>query len=129
MTGPARSSRRAALAVLVAGFATNAGAGGSMDEDSKDPNAGPSYYGFVKDAVGALVPDARVSAGLKGGAAIVTRTDLLGIYRIPGFDKKVSPDDVTITCAKDGYKQVRTVRRPATDPAAPVETQCFLERQ
>lgn len=100
-----------------------------MDEDSQDPNAGPSYYGFVKDAAGALVPDARVSAELKGRGTIVTRTDLLGIYRIPGFGKEVNPDDVTITCAKDGYKQTRTVRRPAIDPAAPVETQCFLERQ
>src|SRR5581483_12427470 len=97
------------VALLVAGVATGwsgaARAGGSMDDDEPDPNAGPAYYGFVKDQRGASVSDAKVTARLKGRGMIVSRTDVLGVYKIPGFGKDVSPDEVEIACAKDGYAQ------------------------
>jgi len=64
----------------------------------------------------------------RGG--IVTRTDLLGTYKVPGFGKEVDPKDVEVSCDKPGYKQLRVVRRssPSTDPKIPVETECTLQR-
>jgi hypothetical protein len=113
---------------LAIGFVRAGHAGGSLDGDEPDPNAGPGYYGFVKDANGAVVADAKVMARLRGGT-FVTRTDALGAYNIPGFSKEVDPNDVEIACAQEGYKQSRVYRRP-TAPAAPaIETDCFLQRQ
>src|SRR5438309_12103021 len=107
-----------------------AGAGiGDDDEDSEEE--GPSYFGFVKDTNGATVPDAKVTVGIKDRGGIVTRTDALGAYKVPGFGKDVDPRDVEIACDKQGYKQLRTLRRmrsPNADPKIPVETECTLQR-
>jgi hypothetical protein len=100
-----------------------------MDDDEPDPNAGPAYYGFVKDASGASVADAKVTARLKGRGMIVSRTDVLGVYKIPGFGKDVKPEEVEIACAKDGYEQTRVYRRPFADDAQSIETECFLKKQ
>ena len=91
---------------------------------------GPSYFGFVRDTNGATVPDAKVTVGVKNRGGIVTRTDLLGTYKVPGFGKEVDPKDVEVSCDKPGYKQLRVVRRssPSTDPKIPVETECTLQR-
>ena len=126
-----RNGLLAAVIAIAVGLMLPAGvqAGGSMDDDAPDPDAGPSYYGFVKDSNGSLVPDAKVSAELKHSGMIVARTDLLGIYRIPGFGKEINTDDVTIACAKEGYKQTQVLRRPSSDAAAPVETNCTLQRE
>jgi hypothetical protein len=61
---------------------------------------------------------------------IVTRTDLLGTYKIPGFGKSVDPKDVDIECDKPGYKRVRVVRRSSasSDPKIPIETECILQK-
>jgi len=125
--------RGSLVALLVAGlFAGGNGvawAGGSMDDDEPDPNAGPAYYGFVKDERGSSMADAKVTARLKGRGMIVSRTDVLGVYKIPGFGKEVSPDEVEIACAKDGYVQSRVYRRPYADGAQAIETECFLKKQ
>jgi len=50
---------------------------------------------------------------------------------VPGFGKDVDPRDVEIACDKQGYKQLRTLRRmrsPNADPKIPVETECTLQR-
>jgi hypothetical protein len=125
-----RGSIAALLALgFVVGLPAFAHAGGSMDDDEPDPDAGPAYYGFVKDANGASVADAKVTARLKGRGMIVSRTDILGVYKIPGFGKDVKPDDVEIACAKDGYQQTRVDRRPAAPDATSIETECFLKKQ
>lgn len=103
-------------------------AGGDADEHDEDPEAGPIYYGFVKDHRGVLVGDAKVTAELKGKGSVIARTDILGVYKIPGFGKDTNPDDVTISCAKDGYKQARVLRKP-TEPGRAIETECYLQRQ
>ena len=106
--------------------------GGSGDEGPDDhQDNGPSYFGFVKDANGKIVPDAKVTAEIKGRGSVVTRSDKVGTYKLPGFGKEIDPKNVLISCSKDGYRQIRTFRR--TQPgkaavAAVVETECTLER-
>jgi hypothetical protein len=107
-----------------------AGGAGFGDDDDNSEEEGPSYFGFVRDAGGATVPDAKVTVGVKNRGGVVTRTDALGTYKVPGFGKDVDPKDVEVSCDKQGYKQLRVVRRsaPSTDPKIPVETECTLQR-
>jgi hypothetical protein len=124
------------MAALVAGIGLGcsgllwAGGTGFGDDDDNTEDEGPSYFGFVRDVNGVSVRDAKVTAELKDRGALVTRTDIMGVYKIPGFGKEVNPDEVQITCAKDGYKQARTLRRPrpSDDNKAPIEVECFLQR-
>jgi hypothetical protein len=130
--------RRKSLAAMVIGatciLATAVWAGGSGfgDDDDEAEDQGPSYFGFVKDTGGSTIPDAKVTVGIKDRGGVVTRTDLLGAYKVPGFGKDVDPKDVEITCDKEGYKQTRTLRRAmiaGADSKIPVETECTLQRQ
>jgi hypothetical protein len=108
-----------------------AGGAGFGDDDDNSEEEGPSYFGFVKDTNGATVPDAKVTVGIKNRGGIVTRTDALGAYKVPGFGMDVDPQDVEIACDKQGYMQLRTLRRmrsPNADPKIPVETDCTLQR-
>ena len=91
---------------------------------------GPSFFGFVKDARGAPIPDAKVTANVKGGVSFITHTTSVGMYKISNFSKQVNPQDVTISCAKEGYRQTRVLRRtaPKAEPGKPVETECRMER-
>jgi hypothetical protein len=118
----------AAAAFLVAALPGPLWAGGDADEHDEDPEAGPIYYGFVKDHRGVVIGDAKVTAELKGKGSVIARTDMLGVYKIPGFGKNTNPDDVTISCAKDGYKQTRVLRKPV-EPGRAIETECYLQRQ
>jgi hypothetical protein len=90
---------------------------------------GPSFFGFVREVGGAGINDAKVTGELKGGA-LVTATDILGLYKLPGFGKDVDPDQVGISCAKDGYKQANVVRRPhaPNDVKDPIEIDCYLQK-
>jgi hypothetical protein len=108
-------------------------AGGSNFGDDDDPEAdeGPSYFGFVRDTSGITIPDAKVTVGIANRGGVVTRTDALGAYKVPGFGKEVDPKDVEVSCAKDGYKQVKTVRRRGASDAVNaviIETECTLQR-
>lgn len=107
-----------------------AGGAGFGDDDENSEEEGPSYFGFVRDSGGATIPDAKVTAGVKGRGGVVTRTDLLGTYKVPGFGKDIDPKDVEVSCDKQGYRQARVVRRsaPNTDPKIPIETECTLQR-
>jgi hypothetical protein len=100
------------------------------DEDINSGANGPSFFGFVRVVDGPGIDDAKVTAELKGGA-LVTATDILGLYKIPGFGQGVNPDDVQISCAKSGYKQANVVRRPhpAGDIKDPIEVDCYLQKQ
>ena len=106
-------------------------AGGDLLGDLEDQHdEGPSYFGFVRDARGAPVADAKVTANVKNGVAFITRTTAAGLYKFGGFSKQINPDDVTISCAKEGYKQTRVLRRPPAKAggAKAIETECRLER-
>jgi hypothetical protein len=108
--------------------------GGEADSPDHSHDDGPNYYGFVKDTSGRVIPDAKVTADIKGlikgRASVIARTNATGAYRIPGFGKDVSPDNVTISCSKDGYKQTRTfVRTPLTKkPLTAIEIECTMQR-
>ena len=108
-----------------------AGGVGFTDEELNSAGDGPAFFGFVRLVDGPGVADAKVTAEIKNRGALVTRTDILGVYKIPGFGKDVNPDDVIISCAKDGYKQANVLRRPHTagDTKDPVEVECYLQKQ
>jgi hypothetical protein len=107
-----------------------AGGASLTDEDIGSGANGPSFIGFVRAVGGVGINDAKVTAELKGGA-LVTATDVLGLYKLPGFGKSVDPDDVKISCAKDGYKEANVVRRPhaSGDASTPIEIDCYLQKQ
>jgi len=108
-----------------------AGGAGFGDDDDNSEEEGPSYFGFVKDTNGATMPDAKVTVAVKNRGGVVTRTDALGAYKVPGFGKEVDPNDVEVVCDKQGYKQLRTLRRmraPDADVKIPVETECTMQR-
>ena len=123
----------ACLTLAMTGLWSDAWAGGGINDEPDERNAddGPTYFGFVKDARGMPISAAKVTVKVKNGIAYVMHTGALGIYKIRGFGKQISPDDVTVSCAKDGYKQTRVFRRPLArgKPVKAVETECRLERE
>jgi hypothetical protein len=121
----------AAALVLGLALAVPAWAGGNDDGPDEHPeDAGPRYFGFVKDTGGKMIPDAKVTADVKGRGTVVARSDAVGMYKIPGFGKQVPPNNVTISCSKDGFKQTRVLRRtpPSKNPVTAIETECTMQR-
>lgn len=99
------------------------------DEDDTAQDEGPSFFGFVREVDGPGIADAKVTAEIKDRGGLVTRTDILGVYKIPGFGKDIDPKDVAISCAKEGYVQANVVRRPHDDPKDPIEVECYLQKK
>ncbi len=120
------------LGAAVAGH-NAAQAGGILfgDDDDNGESRGPYFFGFIRDSDGSSLPDAKVTATVKAGGALVTRSNGMGVYKIPGFGKDIDPDDVEISCAKEGYKPDGVLRRPraAEDTTDPVETECMLRKE
>lgn len=116
--------------VFIQFFVSAAQAGGEMGDGDKKGDEGPHFFGFVKDEAGKPIPDAKVTAAIKNGTTYIMRTPKNGLYRFGGLSKAVKADDVTISCAKEGYKQVRTFRRPAAKgkDAKAVETDCRMQK-
>lgn len=106
--------------------------GDGFDPDDHSEDEGPAHFGFVKDERGKPVRDAKVSASFKNTFTLVTRTNATGAFRVRGFKKDINPNDIVITCSKEGYKQERTIRRPPPKtpkkPIRSVETECRLRR-
>jgi hypothetical protein len=122
------------LALLVVALLPGAALAGA-NRDGGDglaplPDEGPGYSGVVLDTAGKPVEDARVTATSRDGLAMVTRTNAAGVYNLPGFNKRINADEVKISCAKPGYRQVRVARRPAPkgQPLRIVETECRLQK-
>jgi hypothetical protein len=92
------------------------------------PDSGSPYFGFVRDTRGKFVQGATVTAMIKpNGSSMSMQTNVLGHFTIQGFNKSVNPDNVVVSCAKQGFKQTNVVRRQYKDrPLAPVEVQCTL---
>ena len=129
------STRAAFLIIVTLGFAlipfTPAWPGGDAgDADDHSHDDGPRFFGFIKDTSGRIVSDAKVTAEIKGLGSVVTRSDKLGTYKLPGFGKHISPNNITISCSKDGYKQTRTLRRtaPGKNPVTAIEIECTMQR-
>lgn len=124
-----RTMIRVSGVVLAAACAAPALAGGddydaAMDTEGK----GPAYFGFVRDHRGSPVPDARVVLRPKEGEPVMLKSNVLGIYR-SHIRKGLSPDDVAVSCDKDGYKLAQVSRRTLPgSKSALVETNCTLQR-
>jgi hypothetical protein len=122
-----RVALMAGAAFLTAG--ANALAGGDEYDAAKDvENLGPAYFGFVRDARGSPVSDAQVVLRPKSGDPITIKTNVLGLYR-SHVSKETVPDDVSVSCGKEGFKQERIYRR--TPPGSKdmfIETDCTLQR-
>jgi hypothetical protein len=126
--------RSVLIAVAALGGMAAARAGGQMtfgDDTNTSANDGPPFFGFVRDSDGAAVGDARVTATVKSGGALVTTSNSIGVYKIAGFAKSINPDDIVISCAKDGYKQANVMRRPNSpgDMTDPIEVDCVLQKE
>jgi hypothetical protein len=117
------------LAFILAASGPSGAGGVGFGDDDTDEDSGQSYFGFVREVDGPGIADAKVTATLKDRGALVTRTDIMGVYKIPGFGKDVDPNDVSITCAKDGYKEMSVERRQSSDSKDPIEIECYLQKQ
>ena len=101
---------------------------GGDQPDIHDEADGLAFFGFVKDSSGKRIRDAKITAEIKGLGSVVTRTDATGVYKLPGFGKNITPARVSISCAKDGYRQIRTFTRPPRDKnATVVEVECIMQ--
>jgi hypothetical protein len=123
--------RRLALVIsLSLYFPAAVWAGGSSDEPDIHEDNGPTYFGFVKDTSGKAIGDAKVTADIKGRGTVITRTTAAGSYKLPGFGKDITPEKVTISCTKEGYKQTRSFSRTPLNkkPLVAVETECTMQR-
>jgi hypothetical protein len=84
----------------------------------------------VRDERGRAIPRAIVTATVQrglDGESVTIISDNLGHYRIPGLGKEILAKDVTIECAKAGYRAIQQDRRiMRTMPKAPVEVNCKL---
>jgi hypothetical protein len=102
--------------------------GDDYDANNDEEGAGPAYFGFVRDTRGVPVSDAQVVLRPKTGEPVTIKTNVLGLYR-SHVRKEVTPDDVQISCEKNGYQQKSVFRR--TPPGAKdmfIETDCTLQR-
>jgi hypothetical protein len=128
-----RQSWIAAVAMigLALVFPVSVWAGGELtDEDKDDGDTTTGPYGFVKDSRGNPIPEAAVTVDIKNRGQLVTQTNILGAYKIPTFGIEIKPEEVTISCKKDGYKQVSVVERQGiTDPGAGFEVECTMQKQ
>jgi hypothetical protein len=106
-------------------------AGGSDDEapDAHQDN-GPNYFGFVKDTNGKTIPDAKITAEIKGKGSVIARTNATGAYKLPGFGKEIPPSNVVISCSKEGYKQTRSITRTPLNkkPLTAIEIECTMQK-
>ena len=119
------------IVLAIGVVAANGAAAGGDDYDAANDvkGAGPAYFGFVRDARGSPVTDAQVLLQPKKGKPVTLKSNVLGLYR-GHISKEVLPDDVQVSCAKTGYKQVKINRRtPPGNNAMFVETECTMQRQ
>ena len=107
----------------------SAWAGGDAGLDDHPEDEGPYYFGFVKDSARKAIRDAKVMAEIKGRPSIVARTNAAGFYRIPGFGKDIAPNNVTVSCAKEGYKQTKAFVKTtaAKKSATAIEIECIMQ--
>ena len=122
------TSTRWMLALAAAALSTTALAGGDDYDPANDKEReGPVYFGFVRDANGAAVSGATVTLVAANGQKASLNSNAVGLYRTH-INADTDPNTVTVSCAKDGFRQTRVQRRPSVAVAAMVETNCVLQR-
>jgi len=97
-----------------------------MAEGNSD--LGPSYFGFERDAAGRGVSGALVTATIStSGSAMTVKADVLGHYRVPGFNSTVDPETVEISCKAPGHVYASSPRRAQRrNLTRAIETDCIL---
>ena len=122
------TSTRWMLALAFGALSTTALAGGDDYDPANDKEReGPVYFGFVRDANGAAVSGATVTLVAANGQKASLNSNAVGLYRTH-INADTDPNTVTVSCAKDGFRQTRVQRRPSVAVAAMVETNCVLQR-
>ena len=121
--------RMALLALsLVAGLALPAAAGGDGYDAADEPaDAGPVFYGAVRDSRGLGVAGAEVVLRPRQGEPVTVRTNLLGLYR-SHVAKDAVPAEVEVNCIKVGYRQSGLQRRSSQGNGQVNETNCTMQR-
>ena len=129
MAHPTRWMLALAFGALSLGaLSTTAMAGGDDYDPANDKDReGPVYFGFVRDANGAAVSGATVTLVAANGQKASLNSNAVGLYRTH-ITADTDPNTVTVSCAKDGFRQTRVQRRPSVAVAAMVETNCVLQR-
>ena len=108
-------------------FSSTCFAGGGEYEFADDTeDAGPAYFGFVRDDRGLNISAAKAILTSKNGLKIEVKTNVLGVYR-SHISKLVKPEDVALSCQKEGYSQVKIVIRSNTSNRY-VETDCIMKK-
>ena len=135
---PANPRRVIRLSVfhLLVGFAAFAASvlssqpshSGEIDSE-RDENFDVAFVGSARET-GTLkpIPDVQVKAEM-GKWRIMVRTNTEGVYRLyPSFGSEVTADQITISCAKDGYESVDVSRRRLSDKRVKelVVAECLL---
>ena len=113
MTIPRSCFSRFAMAVAVSAVAlsSHAARAGELDSE-RDEDFGVAFVGSAR-ATGTLAPiaDVQVKAEM-GNRKLLVRTNGQGVYKlIANFGNDVKPDDIAISCAKDGFENVDVSRR------------------
>lgn len=123
------------LTAICAMAAVSPARAGGSDIEASDADAkehGPPFFGEAMLVKG-MKPLAGVTirAKLKDQLLpVITETTDEGRFSIRGFGKKANPDDVEITCKRNGYKLLDLSRRrvsKAADAATVIE--CLFEKQ
>ena len=86
--------------LLSLGVGTWARAGGEAADGHDHPDDGLRFFGFVKETNGRTIRDAKVTAEINGLGQVITRTDLAGAYKLPGFGKDITPHRVPFRAAR-----------------------------
>lgn len=119
-----------ACVVIAIGFAAPAFAGGVDFGPDESNDAGPPYLGVATDQTGVAVPDVKVTVAVaRLNSTLVQRSDSQGHFFIQGFDKSVKPDDVAVTCSKDGYQDAQGAKTLGQNSTAPIQVLCTLVKK
>ena len=113
--------------VAIAGSSVKSGAGESLSERDEF-ESGPYFFGTARE-VATLKPlqNVQIKAQL-GARRMFVNTNVEGRFKLPSFGKDTVADDVTISCAKEGYNSLDVSKRRmsnATD--SPIAIDCLLE--
>ena len=102
-------------------------AGGGEYEFTDDTGqAGPAYFGFIREDRGSNIANAKVILKSKSGDKVELKSNVLGVYR-SHFNKETKPADVELLCEKAGFKQVKVVNRSAS-LGRYVESDCIMQK-
>jgi len=116
------------LTLTLISFVQITQAGGLEDGYPDDTSVnGPAFFGFVRDERGLHLPKATVTLKENPSNSVKVVSNILGVYRTH-ISLNVKIESVVISCEKQGYKQIRLVRRTQKTNKL-VETDCIMQKE